>query len=77
MGRRTLRLAAALLLLAAAFSAWIGAGLKDLPFNEQGRYFDQATGVVHHEQSATVYGALAIMLAMLGLTTFLATMRKR
>ena len=76
MGRLALRVAAALLLLAAAFSGWLWVGLRDLPFNEHGRYFDLSAGVVHHEHSATVYGVLAIMLAMLGLTLLFTTVRK-
>ena len=37
-----------------------------LPYNEQGRYFDAAQGVVYEAQAAEVYGMLSGILMLAG-----------
>ncbi|CAN0584082.1 unnamed protein product [Laminaria digitata] len=38
-----------------------------LPYNESGRYFDAANGVVYEAEAATIYGAIAAILLLAGL----------
>lgn len=51
----------------AGIGALIRAGFwntrRNLPYNEEGRYFDPVTGVSLAEHGVTAYGALALALA--------------
>lgn len=38
---------------------------RRLPYNEQGRYFDEVNSIVLHEQSVTIFGLLAVFFGIL------------
>lgn len=66
------RLLAIAMLLLAVFSAMAGAavstiayGKANLPYNEQGRFFDGV--VVHHADAVSVYTALAALVWLIAL----------
>ena len=48
---------------------------RDLSYDELGRYFDAAEGVVYDVQAVTIYGALAAILLLAGLATLLSSHR--
>lgn len=62
-------------LLIAAIVTWAAAGVsaclwferRGLPYNAEGRYFDESTATVLHEQSVAVFAVLAVSLLMLGI----------
>jgi hypothetical protein len=39
------------------------------PYNSEGRYFDEASATVHHEQAVGVYGVLFFCVLMITLVT--------
>ncbi len=60
------RFTAIFLLIAAAVPGVLFWQRRSLPYNEQGRYFDAAQGVVYEAQSVTVYGGITVVLIILG-----------
>jgi len=38
----------------------------DLPYNEAGRYFDAATGVVYHQQGVAIWATIAAVSVLAG-----------
>jgi hypothetical protein len=43
------------------------------PYNSEGRYFDEASATVHHEQAVGVYGVLFFCVLMITLVIFYKT----
>ncbi|KPF63055.1 hypothetical protein [Porphyrobacter sp. AAP60] len=66
MRQRALLIAAIVAWAAAGASAFIWFERRGLPYNAQGRYFDESTATVLHEQSVTVLAVLAVSLFLLG-----------
>lgn len=66
MIKRVRRLLGLALLIAGALLAALWWSRSNLPYNEQGRYFDSATAVVYQEQNLAIYAVLAIGLFMAG-----------
>jgi CelD/BcsL family acetyltransferase involved in cellulose biosynthesis len=64
--QRALLIAAILAWAAAGASAWLWFDRRGLPYNAQGRYFDESTATVLHEQTVTVLAVLAVSLFLLG-----------
>lgn len=60
------RFIAIFLLIAAAVSGVLFWQRRSLPYNEQGRYFEAAQGVVYEAQAVTVYGGATVVLIILG-----------
>ena len=69
------RLTGIFLLIAAAPPGILFLQRSGLPYNESGRYFDAAKGVVYEAQAATIYGALAAILLLAGLIVLLSERR--
>jgi hypothetical protein len=68
--RKTLPTAFALLLTTAALLlARLWLQRLSLPYNEEGRYFDAAHGVVYDEGAIAVYGVLTVLFALLAVAT--------
>ena len=40
---------------------WVFIKRIRLPYNSEGRYFDEGSGVVYHQQAVVVYGLLSII----------------
>jgi len=74
--RRLLLLAALASLVTAGFSAFVWAQRRALPYNAEGRFFDESTATVLHEQSVAVYAVFAAGLAVVG-AGLLALSRRR
>lgn len=58
------------LITSATALATVGMGfiwlrLSALPYNSEGRYFDEVTGLVYHEQSVEVYALITVALLIL------------
>ena len=70
-----LRASSILLFLAACASACIWLVRRPLPYNAEGRYFDETSGVVMHEQTLTVAGAAAVSLAVFAVICWLIAKR--
>ena len=66
MRQRALLIAAILTWAAAGTSACLWFERRGLPYNAQGRYFDENTATVLHEQSVAVFAVLAVLLLLLG-----------
>jgi uncharacterized iron-regulated membrane protein len=65
--RRSLLLITAIVIWAASgVSAFVWVGRRTLPYNAEGRFFDESTATVLHEQSVPVYAVLAVALALVG-----------
>ncbi|WP_298305814.1 hypothetical protein [uncultured Erythrobacter sp.] len=75
MLRIAIRLAAATSLAGAGLCAALWTSRRTLIYNDQGRYFDAETTVVLHQQSVVIYGALALLLALLAIMLWLASKR--
>lgn len=67
-----LRLWKGLLGLLAVLSGLLTAALtalwwhrSSLPYNSEDRFFDEASGVVYHQQAVVVYGMMAVVFAVL------------
>jgi len=60
-----LTLFAVALWLASLGLGWIWWKRAGLPYNEDGRYFHQATSTVLHDQAVMVYGLLALVFLVL------------
>ena len=61
------RLTGVFLLIAAVPPGLLFLQRQGLPYNELGRYLDAAEGLVYEAQAATIYGALAAILLLVGL----------
>ncbi|WP_422343121.1 hypothetical protein [Parasphingorhabdus sp.] len=61
------RFIAIFLLIAAAAPGVLFWQRQSLPYNEEGRYFDLAQGVVYEAQAVTAYGVTTVVLIILGL----------
>ena len=66
MRRMLLPIAVVVILSAAGISAFIWAERRALSYNEEGRFFDESTATVLHEQSISVYAILAVALGFIG-----------
>lgn len=82
-GRILLRVTQLLLLvILLILFAFFGLGFLNtyhLPYNEEGRYFDESNSLVYHEQSVLVYGFLSFLLLLLVIGTvkwMLSTMKR-
>jgi hypothetical protein len=51
-----------LLLIGTFTIGWIYISRLRLPYNSEGRYFDEATSVVYHQGAVEVYGLIFIIL---------------
>ena len=61
------RLTGIFLLIAAAPPGLLFLHRQGLPYDELGRYFDVAEGVVYEAQAVTIYGAFAAIFLLAGL----------
>lgn len=61
-------IATALLAALTAGFAWLSWTRSQLPYDEQGRYFDAAAGVVNDEGAALVYAMIALALGAITLS---------
>lgn len=68
MRKTMLRVAALASLTAAGYCVGCWNARRALPYNEQGRFFNANSAVVLHEQAVTIYGSLALGLAVFALT---------
>lgn len=64
MGKAAALVTATLLCAATLLLGALSLRRAALPYNEQGRYFDVANGVVYDEGAAVVYGMLAGLFAL-------------
>lgn len=67
MQRALLLIAAIVSFAAAGVSAFIWFERRALPYNSEGRFFDESTATVLHEQSVSVFAILAASLLLVGL----------
>ncbi|MEH6790555.1 hypothetical protein [Parasphingorhabdus sp.] len=65
------RLTGMFLLIAAVPTGILFLQRRGLPYNELGRYFDPAEGLVYEAQAVTIYGALATIFLCAGLAVLL------
>jgi hypothetical protein len=57
-------------LTASAAATWVWYKRSNLPYNENGRYFDAENAIVFHEQDVIFYGGLALLLAAFAVCFF-------
>ncbi|MCL9804203.1 hypothetical protein NAT51_01610 [Flavobacterium amniphilum] len=57
------------LIVMAIFSICVFIDRLGMPFNAEGHYFDESSGVTYQEQSVSVYGVLSALLVLLTLVT--------
>lgn len=55
----------AILLLLFIFNGYFFLKTYHLPYNDQGRYFDEESSLVYHEQSVPIYGFSTFILLLL------------
>ncbi len=63
--RSTQFLLLVILLLLFIFNGYFFLKTYHLPYNDQGRYFDEESSLVYHEQSVPIYGFSALILLLL------------
>lgn len=50
---------------------------RGIPYNEQGRFFDEVNSVVLHEQSVTIYGFLTLVLGSIAAAAWILAGQRR
>jgi len=74
--KKALSLALTLALAAcASLLAWLWRARAALTYNEAGRYYDGADGVVYDDGAVLIYGLLALLFGLLLLASVLMTAR--
>ncbi len=71
------RLTGIFLLIAAVPTGILFFQRRGLPYNELGRYFNPAEGLVYEAQAVTIYGAFAAIFLLAGLAVLLSGRRPK